>query len=261
MRADNTLLWWDLGVVRGTCGGGQLVPRSLGPVAHNQGRMGNDWVDTPPRHSQSHRTNCQVEIMLDIFQSQCHQPSPPPPPGFWFLTLAVNNPVNNAGSWTNTGQPPGPRLMRLQLSDPGNNTFSQTFLWIVSAKSHTEEREVSQLVPETASFYLTTFGHAGLVADHNKSARVCSKVYSILHFFHYAVFYSSDDWSLVRLFVSNSECPPLAPVSCIKRCWCLTVSVLHTNDSEDDTQVGDRRPQLTAPTQARSLEDSKGTGL
>ena len=44
--------------------------------------------------------------------------------------------------------------------------------------------------------------------------------------------------------MSESECPLLAPVSCVMRCWCLTVSVPHTNDSEDDTQVGDRKPQL-----------------
>ena len=64
----------DRGVVTGG-GGGHAGEGSwsLGPVAHNQGRMGNDWVDTPPRH----RTNCQVEITLDIFQSQCHHPSSP----------------------------------------------------------------------------------------------------------------------------------------------------------------------------------------
>ena len=52
------------------------------------------------------------------------------------------------------------------------------------------------------------------------------------------------------LFASSCQTQSVPPGPLYRvSSWCLTVSVLHTNDSEDDTQVGDRRPQLIAPTQ------------
>ena len=61
---------------------------------------------------------------------------------------------------------------------------------------------------------------------------------------------------LIKLRVSPLPCPP----------WSLYhvsrgdgVSVSHTNDSEDDTQVGDLRPKLTDPTHESSA--GKGTGF
>ena len=61
------------------CGGGQLEPWSLGPVAHNQGRMGNDWVDTPPS-SQDQLSSGNHAGHLSVTMSP---PLLPPESDFW----------------------------------------------------------------------------------------------------------------------------------------------------------------------------------
>ena len=72
-----------------------------------------------------------------------------------------------------------------------------------------------------ASFHLTTRGHGTVVADQTLNVPPLLPPWSLYH-------------------VSRGD----------------GVSVSHTNDSEDDTQVGDMRPQLTAPTH----ESSAGKG-